>query len=250
VWSLIVAIIPFAISMSLSPGPNNIMVTASAVNFGFNRTLPHMLGIALGFQVMLIAIGLGLGSIFHVYPQIHTLLKYVGAAYLLFLAYQIANAGKPKEAGGQSKPLTFLQAALFQWVNPKAWIIAVTAISAFTDPEAGAYWQIVTISVVFALIAFLSVAIWAAFGNGDRPRASVAALLADIQHQHGGPARALACADVRVGNLHSEFLVLDHLGDRWPPLHPLVMRRNVRGQRHLHAPAGKVFDIEERCVRD
>ncbi|MFM8614006.1 MAG: LysE family translocator, partial [Alphaproteobacteria bacterium] len=117
------ALIGFALTTSCTPGPNNAMLTASGANFGFRRAVPHMLGIILGFPAMVLAIGLGLGTVFTALPWLHLALKYVGAAYMLYLAWRIATAGRGKGAGA-AKPIGFFEAAGFQWVNPKAWIMA------------------------------------------------------------------------------------------------------------------------------
>ena len=129
---IILPIALFGLVSAATPGPNTIMLTASGSAFGFQRTLPHILGITLGFPLMVFAIGLGVGEIFTRYPQVHLVLKYVGAAYLLYLAWRIAQSGRPNAGEAKARPLNFLEAAGFQWVNPKAWMIAVSAIPAFT----------------------------------------------------------------------------------------------------------------------
>lgn len=164
-----VALFPFALSTSVTPGPNNLMVTVSALNFGFVRTLPHMLGITVGFPVMLLAVGFGLGQLFITFPALHRLLGLFGAAYLLYLAWKIATAAsgpENTESGPPSnRPITFLQAALFQWVNPKAWIMALGAVTTYTTPKANFPLQVFVIALIFAIIAFPSVALWAVFGR-------------------------------------------------------------------------------------
>src|SRR5262245_10115476 len=122
----------FAAVMSLTPGPNVIMVTASAANFGFHRAIPHMLGITLGFGLLVMAVGLGLAGLFHGAPRLHVSLKYAGAAYLLYLAWRISRAGSGRGSAGPAKPIGFLEAMLFQWVNPKGWVFAVGALAAYT----------------------------------------------------------------------------------------------------------------------
>lgn len=118
----------FALVSSITPGPNNIMLASSGLTFGFRRTIPHMLGVNLGFTLMLVLVGLGLGTMFQQLPWLYTVLKYAGAMYLLYLAWKIAMSG-PLESGAQrGRPFTFMQAALFQWVNPKAWVMAVGVI--------------------------------------------------------------------------------------------------------------------------
>lgn len=165
-----VTLLPFAASMSATPGPNNLMVTASAVNFGFRRTLPHMLGVAVGFPIMLVAIGLGFGAVLISHPTLHTVLKCIGIGYLLFLAWKIATAAPSSTpsaatAASSRRPLTFLQAALFQWINPKAWIMAVGAIGTYTVTDVNPCEQAVFMALIFALVAFPCVAFWGASGQ-------------------------------------------------------------------------------------
>jgi len=155
----------FALVTSITPGPNNTMLLASGVNFGFNRTIPHMLGITCGFFVLVVAVGFGLGAVFQTYPMLYTVLRYVGAAYLLYLAWKIAHSGPVSESeNGESKPISYLGAAAFQWVNPKAWIMAIGAISTYT-PMQGYFTNVLVIAAVFALINLPSVSVWAACGT-------------------------------------------------------------------------------------
>jgi threonine/homoserine/homoserine lactone efflux protein len=179
VLSLLVSLLPFAVAASVTPGPNNLMVTASTANFGFRRTIPHMLGITIGFPVMIVGIGWGLGSLFAAFPVLHQILKYVGAAYLLFLSCKIATAGRSDGARGTGNPLTFLQAALFQWVNPKAWVMAISAVTTFTTIGGSLVLETLVIALVFALVCVPSLTTWAVFGlaigrllQSDRMRAA------------------------------------------------------------------------------
>ncbi|MBC9745393.1 LysE family translocator [Pseudomonas syringae] len=164
-FDLLLAFTLFAFVTSITPGPNNMMLLASGVNFGFSRTLPHMLGISVGFFVLVLAVGFGLGSVFKAWPVLYTILRYVGAAYLLYLAWKIATSGPASDkVDSQGKPLSFVSAALFQWVNPKAWIMAIGAISTYT-PMQGYFYNVLVISAVFALINLPSVGVWAGFGS-------------------------------------------------------------------------------------
>lgn len=164
---LLSSFILFAFVTSITPGPNNIMLTASGLSFGFRRTVPHMIGIAAGFTVMVAAVGLGLGAAFAAWPLLYELLKYGGAAYLLVLAWKIARSG-PIAAGGETgRPMTFLEAAAFQWVNPKAWVMAVGAIATYT-PQAGFLGNLAIVTVVFGLVNLPSVGCWALFGTALR----------------------------------------------------------------------------------
>lgn len=132
-FDLFTALVTFAFVTVITPGPNNLMLMASGTNFGFVRTIPHMLGVGLGFPLMVVCVGLGVMQVFDLWPLSYTLLKAVSVAYLLYLAWKIANAAPPKSAEGpaEGKPLTFLQSATFQWVNPKAWSMALSAITLY-----------------------------------------------------------------------------------------------------------------------
>ena len=161
----LLALVLFAFAASITPGPNNIMLLASGANFGLRRTLPHMMGISIGHAVM---VGLGLLGLFEALPWLRGALMVVCAAYLLFLAWKIANAAPPGDAASDARPLTFLQAAAFQWVNPKAWYMAIYAQTTFA-PETGimgAAWAgAVAVATVFALTNLPSITVWAAAGT-------------------------------------------------------------------------------------
>jgi threonine/homoserine/homoserine lactone efflux protein len=155
----------FAVSTSITPGPNNIMLTASGANFGFRRTLPHMAGVSFGFPLMLLAICLGLGGVFRALPQLHDILRYVGLVYLLWLAWKIATSGPSSGSAEQtSKPLSFVQAAGFQWVNPKAWIMAAGAVTTYTSPDRDVLAESLLIAGIFAAVSFPCVVLWTSFG--------------------------------------------------------------------------------------
>ncbi|MEQ8366748.1 MAG: LysE family translocator [Roseicyclus sp.] len=161
---IISALVLFALASSITPGPNNIMLLASGANFGLRRTIPHMLGISVGHAVMVTLVGLGLIQLFDAIPWLRTALLAISAAYLLFLAWKIANAAPPAEARTDGKPFTFLQAAAFQWVNPKAWYMAIYAQTNFA-PEGGVFgvtWAgAVAVALVFAMTNLPSVTVWA-----------------------------------------------------------------------------------------
>ena len=161
----IVPVTVFALAAAATPGPNNVMLTASGVNFGFRLTIPHMLGIAVGFAVMNLCVGVGLGEVFERYPALHLALKYVSIAYLLFLAWKIANAGKTDDGKARGKPFTFLQAAAFQWVNPKAWAIAIGAVATFTTVNGDLLVEVLAMSAIFFLVTIPSASMWAYFGT-------------------------------------------------------------------------------------
>jgi threonine/homoserine/homoserine lactone efflux protein len=163
---LLWAFIVFAVVTLFTPGPNNAMLMASGLNFGFRRGLPHLMGVALGFAVMVLAVGLGLGTVFEAYPAAYTVLKYTGAAYLLYLAWLIATAG-PIEAGGEARgrPISFLQAATFQWFNPKGWMMAVGAVSTYAGVAAFPL-NMALMAALFGALGVLSSATWLGFGTG------------------------------------------------------------------------------------
>lgn len=162
---LLLALAGFAFASSVTPGPNNMMLLASGVNFGFGRSIPHMLGVSLGFVAMLVIVGLGLGQIILKSPQVHLVLKAASVAYLGWLAWRIATSGPitAEDATGTARPLSFIGAAMFQWVNPKAWAIALTAVAAYVQP-ADYLASLLIIAAVFALVNIPSIAIWTGFG--------------------------------------------------------------------------------------
>jgi len=157
-------LILFAAVMSLTPGPNVVMVTASAANFGFRRVIPHMLGITLGFGFMVMVVGLALAGLVHAEPRLHSGLKYAGAVYLLYLAWRIAQVDADSIASARVKPISFFEAALFQWINPKGWVFAVGALAAYTTVGGNVLWETSIIAAVNAAACLISVAIWAGFG--------------------------------------------------------------------------------------
>jgi threonine/homoserine/homoserine lactone efflux protein len=154
----------FALVSSITPGPNNAMLAASGLSFGLRRTVPHLLGVSLGFTFMLVVVGLGLGAVFAREPVLYQALKYAGAAYLLFLAWKIALSGPMKEGGTRGRPISFLQAVLFQWVNPKAWVMAVGIIATYT-PRQDFFGNLLIAAVVCCLVNLPSVGLWALFGS-------------------------------------------------------------------------------------
>lgn len=162
---LLLAFIAFAFVTSVTPGPNNMMLLASGVNFGLRRSLPHMFGISLGFMLLVASVGLGLGQLFERIPLLYSVLRYLGAAYLLYLAWKIAGSGAPdSQSKAAGKPFTFLQAAAFQWVNPKAWIMAIGAITTYT-PQENFVVNVLLIAALFALVNCPSVGLWTVAGS-------------------------------------------------------------------------------------
>jgi threonine/homoserine/homoserine lactone efflux protein len=155
----------FIIVSAVTPGPNNLMVLQSGANFGLRPTIPHILGISVGFPVMIVAIGLGLQYVFDAYPVVHSVLKWVTFAYLLWLAWQIASAGRPHADPAAAKPVTFLQAAAFQWVNPKAWAMAVGAMALYTTGTGNRLLEVFIIALMFGLVCFPNGVGWTLFGR-------------------------------------------------------------------------------------
>jgi threonine/homoserine/homoserine lactone efflux protein len=159
----------FALAMSATPGPNNALIAASAANFGLVRSIPHLLGVALGFPAMLLAVALGAAEVLRQWPLLSTAMQWLGAAWLLWLAWRIATtrpAGKGHPVPAvrpDRRPMSFLQAALFQWVNPKAWLIAVSAIGTYAGEEV--LVRASFLGGMFAAAALLSLAAWAALGR-------------------------------------------------------------------------------------
>jgi threonine/homoserine/homoserine lactone efflux protein len=164
---LFVALLVFACVMAFTPGPNNVLLAASGVNFGFVRTIPHITGVTLGFDVLLIACGLGLGLIFTAIPDLQIVLKISGAAYMLWLAYKVATAHQSKDAEAPARPFTFLQAAAFQWVNPKAVLAVVSAISIYVRPD-HQWVDFPIVIAVFTVVTVLAVSLWVGFGAALR----------------------------------------------------------------------------------
>lgn len=165
-YDLLLALAVFAFVSSITPGPNNIMLMTSGANFGFLRTIPHMLGVALGFVFMAAAVGLGLVGLFDAFPMSYLILKGVSIVYMLWLAWKFAHASAPKGADSTSHPMTFLQAAAFQWVNPKAWAMALTAITAYAPTQKVP--DILIVAAVFGAVNLPSVGSWVLIGQGMR----------------------------------------------------------------------------------
>jgi threonine/homoserine/homoserine lactone efflux protein len=162
---LIITSLPFLATMGFTPGPNNILVASSGVNFGFRATIPHILGVTVGYPVMLLLVGIGLANIFTRVPQIHAVLKYLCIGYLLYLAWRIAFAPiADEQARRASKPLTFMQAAAFQWVNGKGWVVALSAVTTYTVVNATLTMQVAALAALAFLVTLASVTSWTLFG--------------------------------------------------------------------------------------
>jgi len=167
--SLLIAFLLFTLVMSFTPGPNNIMLLSSGLTYGFRRTLPHVAGITIGFAFMVAAVGLGLGTVFIAYPILQIILKYLGAAYLVYLAVAIALSEPPKT--GEDKrggPMTFWGAAAFQWVNAKGWVMVIANITAYAA-IAPFPWNIAIQTAITLVTGSASCTTWALFGSALRP---------------------------------------------------------------------------------
>jgi threonine/homoserine/homoserine lactone efflux protein len=167
----------FALSTTITPGPNNIMIMASGVNFGIRRSIPHLLGVCFGFPPMVISLGLGFNHVLSMYPIIHESIKVIGVLYLLYLAWLIANSSPSSLDSDIAKPISFIKAALFQWLNPKAWVMAIGAISAYTSITSNIFMQILYIALVFFIVAFPCLCVWLFFGT------TLKKYLTNIKHQ-------------------------------------------------------------------
>jgi threonine/homoserine/homoserine lactone efflux protein len=158
-----VPFVTYTFVMSITPGPNNVMLTASGANFGFRRTLPHILGIVCGFIVQLLAVCAGLAALFTRWPALQSTLAWVGAAYLVYLGWQMLGHGETR-AREAHHPVTFLQAALFQFLNPKAWVMTVTAATLFLPRDLGALLSGAYMAGVMEGIGLPCMMVWALFG--------------------------------------------------------------------------------------
>jgi threonine/homoserine/homoserine lactone efflux protein len=168
-FEMLAALAGFAFVAAMTPGPNNIMLTASGVNFGFSRTVPHMLGVCAGFAVLDLGVGLGVGALFMALPQLRTALKLIGAVYMLWLAWKVATAARHGESPEprSAQPLTFWQAAVFQWVNPKGWVMTLGAMALYVRPETFLA-DVLIVTLVFGLMTIPAVLTWSGFGHALR----------------------------------------------------------------------------------
>ncbi len=166
---LFAGLVVYAFVTSITPGPNNMMLLASGVNFGLARSVPHILGISIGYGVMVILVGTGLMAVFDAFPVVHEILRWGGAAYLVYLAWRIAHSAPPESGDRDTgkRPMSFLSAAAFQWLNPKAWIMAIGAITTYLPPQATAL-AVVALGTILAVVNTPCVIVWAAFGVGLR----------------------------------------------------------------------------------
>ncbi len=165
---IIFALFIFAFVSSITPGPNNIMLMASGTNFGFQRSIPHILGINIGFSILIFSVGIGLIEIFNLIPLTQIVLKFVCGAYLIYLSYRIAvsSSNINKDGERKSKPLSFLQALLFQWVNPKGWTMSLAAISIYSPTNSLS--SIILVTATFSVVNLPCQCLWALLGQQFR----------------------------------------------------------------------------------
>ena len=162
---VLLALAGFAFVTSITPGPNNLMLLASGANFGVRRTVPHMLGVAGGFTIMVALVGVGLMGVFTAYPITMTMLRAGSVLYIVWLAWKIASASKPADGRGRAEgvPMTFLQAAAFQWVNPKGWAMALASVATYAPTRS--LEAVIVVAVVFGAVNLPSVGVWAVLGQ-------------------------------------------------------------------------------------
>ena len=157
----------FALVTSITPGPNNTMLLASGVNFGFRRTLPHLFGISAGVVLLMLSVGFGLGEAFTRFPVLYSVLEIASVAYLLYLAWKIATSGEVKLRKGERRPMKFFEAIAFQWINPKAWMMVLTAITTIHVSERYGS-NVMLMALVFYVVGFPCICVWAGFGTAMR----------------------------------------------------------------------------------
>jgi threonine/homoserine/homoserine lactone efflux protein len=157
----------YSFVMSITPGPNNVMLTASGANFGFRRTVPHLFGISAGCAIQLVAVCAGLGALFTRWPVLHTVLQWAGATYLLWLGWKLLRSGEVAE-GQAPQPVTFVQAAAFQFVNPKAWVMSLSAVALFLPTDMGVVPAATYLITMMVIINLPCIAVWALFGSSLR----------------------------------------------------------------------------------
>jgi threonine/homoserine/homoserine lactone efflux protein len=157
----------YSFVMSITPGPNNVMLTASGATFGFRKTVPHILGVSAGFSVVLLAVCAGLDALFTRWPEIQTVLRWLGAAYLIYLGWRILRSGEAQSAQSR-KPLTLMEAAGFQFLNPKAWVMTLTAAAMFLPRELGLLTACAYMVAVMWIVNLPCITVWALFGSSLR----------------------------------------------------------------------------------
>jgi len=164
---LFVALLMFCVVAGVTPGPNNMMLMASGVNYGVRRTLPHLFGVVVGFALMVALVGLGLGAIFRLAPWAFPVMRWAGAAYLIWLAWRIATSGAVKEGVAAGRPLGALGAAAFQWINPKGWVMAVSALTTYAVSASYAT-SVAVVALTCLVVCAPCSGVWVLFGAAMR----------------------------------------------------------------------------------
>ena len=168
-WQFFTSVALFATVMTGTPGPNNVMLTASGANFGYRRTEPHFVGIGFGLLTQMILIAAGLGVVFERYPEVQQILRVASSAYLLLLAWRIGTAAPPTgRDDDSSRPMTLFESALFQYLNPKAWIMSLTAVGTFSFSGDKFWWSVVAMGMIFWLVQLHTSSVWVGFGTLNR----------------------------------------------------------------------------------
>ncbi|WP_199536584.1 LysE family translocator [Phaeobacter piscinae] len=162
-YELFFALAGFVFGTVFTPGPNNLMLMASGANFGFRRSLPHLTGVAVGFPLMILPVGLGVMQLFDAFPALTWIMTALSVAYMLWLTWKVANAAPPREGETQGTPLSFLQACAFQWVNPKAWAMALGAITLYAASRD--VTAILWVSGTYLLVGCFSASTWTLLGQ-------------------------------------------------------------------------------------
>lgn len=165
VISFVAAVLPFAVAMSFTPGPNNLMLATAGARFGFLLTLAHQCGIVVGFASMVLCVGFGVTAIIVKEPSVYLAMKIASLVYMLWLAWKTARARPAEDADSKGAPMSFLAAAAFQWVNPKAWMMILTAVAAYSTPNSDRATQVITLALVFATVGAASSSTWVLFGQ-------------------------------------------------------------------------------------
>lgn len=164
-FTVLISFIIFSFVACMSPGPNNLMLLSSGLTFGYKRTLPHVIGIVIGYPIMFLIVGLGLGKVFEQYPSVLEIMKYIGISYLLWMAWSIANKkGSLHSENNNDKPFTFWQAVFFQWINPKAWIMAITSLATFMTTTDDSIIQILLMALITVLVGIITTHSWSLGG--------------------------------------------------------------------------------------
>jgi threonine/homoserine/homoserine lactone efflux protein len=158
------AVVLFAAANTVTPGINNMMIMSSGLNFGIRKSIPHLMGILIGFPLMFIAVGAGFVSVILVVPELHLLIQVVGVLYLLYFAWLIATSADRVDAPTE-KVIGFWQAVAIQWVNPKAWIMITGAFAAFTKTDADPFLQVLYITSAFVIVGIPTITAWLFCGS-------------------------------------------------------------------------------------